>query len=164
MNDEKRGFYEFHASMMEPWDGPASIAFTDGETCGAVLDRNGLRPSRYYVTKDGLVVMASEVGVVPVEEANVEYDITSINFAKREQKKSEYLKLNPNGRIPTIVDRSNNNFVVFESGAILWYLAEKYNKFLPKNSEVSTYSSWHSRFARILSAISKAIIPIWLRI
>jgi len=73
MNDDKRGFYEFHASMMEPWDGPASIAFTDGETCGAVLDRNGLRPSRYYVTKDGLVVMASEVGVVPVEEANVEY-------------------------------------------------------------------------------------------
>ena len=73
MNDDKRGFYEFHASMMEPWDGPASIAFTDGETCGAVLDRNGLRPSRYYVTKDGLVVMASEVGVVPVEEANVAY-------------------------------------------------------------------------------------------
>ena len=73
MDEEKRGFYEYHASMMEPWDGPASIAFTDGETCGAVLDRNGLRPSRYYVTKDGLVVMASEVGVVPVEEANIEY-------------------------------------------------------------------------------------------
>lgn len=73
MNDDKRGFYEFHASMMEPWDGPASIAFTDGETCGAVLDRNGLRPSRYYVTKDGLVIMASEVGVVPVDEANIEY-------------------------------------------------------------------------------------------
>ncbi len=73
MNDEKRGFYEFHASMMEPWDGPASIAFTDGETCGAVLDRNGLRPSRYYVTKGGLVIMASEVGVVPVEEENIAY-------------------------------------------------------------------------------------------
>lgn len=73
MDDDKRGFYEFHASMMEPWDGPASIAFTDGETCGAVLDRNGLRPSRYYVTKDGLVVMASEVGVMPVDEANVAY-------------------------------------------------------------------------------------------
>tara|TARA_B100000686_G_scaffold138398_1_gene145834 strand:- start:1789 stop:6312 length:4524 start_codon:yes stop_codon:yes gene_type:complete len=73
MDDDKRGFYEFHASMMEPWDGPASIAFTDGETCGAVLDRNGLRPSRYYVTKDGLVVMASEVGVVPVDEENIEY-------------------------------------------------------------------------------------------
>ncbi len=73
MNDDKCGFYEFHASMMEPWDGPASIAFTDGETCGAVLDRNGLRPSRYYVTKDGLVIMASEVGVLPVDEANIEY-------------------------------------------------------------------------------------------
>ncbi|MBT5028574.1 MAG: glutamate synthase large subunit [Nitrospinaceae bacterium] len=73
MDEDKRGFYEFHASMMEPWDGPASIAFTDGETCGAVLDRNGLRPSRYYVTKDGLVIMASEVGVVPVDEANIEY-------------------------------------------------------------------------------------------
>ncbi|MBC8287438.1 MAG: glutamate synthase large subunit [Nitrospinae bacterium] len=73
MDDDKRGFYEFHASMMEPWDGPASIAFTDGETCGAVLDRNGLRPSRYYVTKDGLVIMASEVGVLPIDEANIEY-------------------------------------------------------------------------------------------
>jgi len=73
MNDDKRGFYEFHASMMEPWDGPASIAFTDGETCGAVLDRNGLRPSRYYVTKSGLVIMASEVGVLPVDEANISY-------------------------------------------------------------------------------------------
>jgi glutamate synthase (NADPH) large chain len=73
IDDDKCGFYEFHASMMEPWDGPASIAFTDGETCGAVLDRNGLRPSRYYVTKDGLVIMASEVGVVPVDEANIEY-------------------------------------------------------------------------------------------
>jgi len=73
MNEDKRGFYEFHASMMEPWDGPASIAFTDGETCGAVLDRNGLRPSRYYVTKDGLVIMASEVGVLPVDETNIAY-------------------------------------------------------------------------------------------
>ena len=73
IDEDKRGFYEFHASMMEPWDGPASIAFTDGETCGAVLDRNGLRPSRYYVTKDGLVIMASEVGVVPVDEADIAY-------------------------------------------------------------------------------------------
>ena len=60
-----RAFYEYHASLMEPWDGPASIAFTDGTVIGAVLDRNGLRPSRYYVTTDGLVVMASEVGVLP---------------------------------------------------------------------------------------------------
>ncbi len=63
---EKRAFYEYHACLMEPWDGPASIAFTDGRRIGAVLDRNGLRPSRYYVTKDGLVIMASEVGVLDV--------------------------------------------------------------------------------------------------
>src|SRR5438067_11818581 len=70
MSPERRAFYEYHASLMEPWDGPASIAFTDGTVIGAVLDRNGLRPSRYYVTKDGLVVMASEVGVldIPAEE------------------------------------------------------------------------------------------------
>ena len=64
MSDEKKAFYEFHSCLMEPWDGPASIAFTDGIQIGAVLDRNGLRPSRYYVTKDDLVVMASEVGVL----------------------------------------------------------------------------------------------------
>ena len=57
--------------MMEPWDGPASIAFTDGTVIGAVLDRNGLRPSRYYVTKDDLVVMASEVGVLDIPEENI---------------------------------------------------------------------------------------------
>ncbi|SFK56010.1 glutamate synthase (ferredoxin) [Nitrosomonas aestuarii] len=66
MPDEKRAFYEYHSSFMEPWDGPASIAFTDGTSIGAVLDRNGLRPSRYYVTKDDLVIMASEVGVLDV--------------------------------------------------------------------------------------------------
>jgi glutamate synthase (ferredoxin) len=66
MSDEKKAFYEFHSCLMEPWDGPASIAFTDGTIIGAVLDRNGLRPSRYYVTKDDLVIMASEVGVLEV--------------------------------------------------------------------------------------------------
>ena len=71
MAEEKKGFYEFHASMMEPWDGPASIAFTNGEMIGAILDRNGLRPSRYIVTKDDLVVMASEVGVLPIDESNI---------------------------------------------------------------------------------------------
>ena len=71
--------------------------------------------------------------VVFLEEAEVEYDITPIDFSKLEQKAPDYVKLNPNGRIPTIVDRSNDNFVVFESGAILWYLAEKYGKFLPKD-------------------------------
>ena len=67
MSDEKKAFYEYHSSLMEPWDGPASIVFTDGIQVGAVLDRNGLRPSRYYVTKDNLVVMASEVGVLDLE-------------------------------------------------------------------------------------------------
>ncbi len=66
MSPELRAFYEYHSALMEPWDGPASIAFTDGQRIGAVLDRNGLRPSRYYVTKDDLVLMASEVGVLDV--------------------------------------------------------------------------------------------------
>lgn len=64
MEDEKRRFYEYHAALMEPWDGPAAVAFTDGVSIGATLDRNGLRPARYVVTKDGLVVMASETGVL----------------------------------------------------------------------------------------------------
>jgi glutamate synthase (ferredoxin) len=70
MSAELKAFYEYHSSLMEPWDGPASIAFTDGTMIGAVLDRNGLRPSRYVVTKDGLVIMASEVGVldIPADE------------------------------------------------------------------------------------------------
>ena len=71
MSDGKRAFYHFHSCMMEPWDGPASIAFTDGIRIGAVLDRNGLRPSRYTVTKDGLVVMASETGVLEIAPENV---------------------------------------------------------------------------------------------
>ncbi len=71
MPPEKRAFYEYHSCLMEPWDGPASVAFTDGKNIGAVLDRNGLRPSRYYVTKDDLVVMASEVGVLPIDPERV---------------------------------------------------------------------------------------------
>jgi glutamate synthase (NADPH/NADH) large chain len=68
MDPVKKAFYEFHASMMEPWDGPASISFTDGKMIGATLDRNGLRPSRYCVTTDDRVIMASETGVLPVEQ------------------------------------------------------------------------------------------------
>ncbi len=69
----KRAFYEYHSALMEPWDGPASITFTDGRYIGAVLDRNGLRPSRYYITHDDRVIMASEVGVLPVEPQNIKY-------------------------------------------------------------------------------------------
>ncbi len=71
MSDERKAFYEYHGCLMEPWDGPASIAFTDGTVIGAVLDRNGLRPSRYYVTTEGLVVMASEVGVLDIPPERV---------------------------------------------------------------------------------------------
>ncbi len=71
MNPQKRAFYEYHASLMEPWDGPAAIAFTDGRSIGATLDRNGLRPARYLVTKDDLVIMASETGVLPVKPEDV---------------------------------------------------------------------------------------------
>ncbi len=73
MSDQKRAFYDYHACMMEPWDGPASIPFTDGRVMGALLDRNGLRPSRYTVTKDGFVIMGSESGVLEVDPINVEY-------------------------------------------------------------------------------------------
>ncbi len=71
MDPARRAFYEFHSMFMEPWDGPASITFTDGTLIGAVLDRNGLRPSRYWVTDDGIVVLASEVGVLDVDPAKV---------------------------------------------------------------------------------------------
>lgn len=73
MPDNKRAFYEYLSCVMEPWDGPASIAFTDGKYIGAILDRNGLRPSRYYLTHDDRVVMASEVGVLPLDPAIIKY-------------------------------------------------------------------------------------------
>src|SRR6516225_3445098 len=73
MPDEKKAFYEYHASLMEPWDGPAAVAFTDGKWIGATLDRNGLRPARYLVTKDGLLVLASEIGVLPIAPEEVAY-------------------------------------------------------------------------------------------
>ncbi|WP_109438551.1 MULTISPECIES: glutamate synthase large subunit [Aquimarina] len=73
MSEAKKAFYEYNSCAMEPWDGPASIPFTDGNYIGAVLDRNGLRPSRYSVTKDGYVIMSSETGVVDLEPGNIEY-------------------------------------------------------------------------------------------
>jgi len=71
MDAKRRAFYEYHAALMEPWDGPAAMAFTDGLQIGATLDRNGLRPARYFVTRDGLVVMASEAGVLPMPEEDI---------------------------------------------------------------------------------------------
>ena len=71
MNEERRAFYEYNAALMEPWDGPAAIAFTDGRQIGATLDRNGLRPARYLVTRDDRIVMASEMGVLPIPEEEI---------------------------------------------------------------------------------------------
>jgi glutamate synthase (NADPH) large chain len=73
MHAEKKAFYEFHASLMEPWDGPAAVAFTDGRMIGATLDRNGLRPARYLVTNDNVLIMASETGVLPIKPENVKF-------------------------------------------------------------------------------------------
>lgn len=71
MDEEKKAFYKYHSCLMEPWDGPAAISFTDGRYIGSILDRNGLRPARYWVTKDNKVIMASEAGTLPVENDNV---------------------------------------------------------------------------------------------
>jgi hypothetical protein len=71
MDEDRRAFYEYHAALMEPWDGPAAMAFTDGRQIGATLDRNGLRPARYIVTDDDYVIMASEVGVLDIPERKV---------------------------------------------------------------------------------------------
>ena len=71
MNEERRAFYEYNAALMEPWDGPAAIAFTDGRQIGATLDRNGLRPARYLLTRDDRIVMASEMGVLPIPEKDI---------------------------------------------------------------------------------------------
>lgn len=73
MDDDKKAFYEYHSCLMEPWDGPTAISFTDGKQIGAILDRNGLRPARYYVTKDDYIIFSSEVGVIDVEPNNVLY-------------------------------------------------------------------------------------------
>ena len=71
MDFDRRGFYEYHAAVMEPWDGPAAVCFTDGKLVGATLDRNGLRPCRYQITKDDVVVLASEAGVLPADPKTI---------------------------------------------------------------------------------------------
>ncbi|MEY4245439.1 MAG: hypothetical protein RLZZ245_3024 [Verrucomicrobiota bacterium] len=116
MDEEKKAFYEFHACMMEPWDGPASITFSDGQQIGAVLDRNGLRPSRYYVTDDDLVIMASEVGVVP------DLDPTTI---------IEKGRLRP-GRM-FLVDMKEGRIVPDEEVKKRVYSAKPYRKWLDEN-------------------------------
>ena len=81
MDEERRAFYEYNAALMEPWDGPAAIAFTDGRQIGATLDRNGLRPARYFVTRDDRIIMASEMGVLPIPEKDI---VTQVAAAARQ--------------------------------------------------------------------------------
>ncbi|MBP9223333.1 MAG: glutamate synthase large subunit [Verrucomicrobiales bacterium] len=116
MNEDKKAFYEFHACMMEPWDGPASITFSDGQQIGAVLDRNGLRPSRYYVTEDDLVIMASEVGVVP--------DLDPLTVIEKG-------RLRP-GRM-FLVDMKEGRIVPDEEVKERVYSAKPYKKWLAEN-------------------------------
>ena len=77
MDADRKAFYEYHAALMEPWDGPAAVAFTDGRQIGATLDRNGLRPARYVVTDDDRVILASEAGVFPVPEKNDRQEVAA---------------------------------------------------------------------------------------
>jgi len=116
MDAEKKAFYEFHACMMEPWDGPASITFSDGQQIGAVLDRNGLRPSRYYVTQDDLVIMASEVGVIP--------DLDPLTVVEKG-------RLRP-GRM-FLVDMKEGRIVPDEEVKQRVYSAKPYQKWLDEN-------------------------------
>ena len=116
MNEAKTAFYEFHACMMEPWDGPASITFSDGTQIGAVLDRNGLRPSRYYVTEDDLVIMASEVGVIP--------DLDPLTVVEKG-------RLRP-GRM-FLVDMKEGRIVPDEEVKERVYSAKPYEKWLAEN-------------------------------
>jgi glutamate synthase (ferredoxin) len=116
MDEDKKAFYEFHACMMEPWDGPASITFSDGQQIGAVLDRNGLRPSRYYVTDDDLVIMASEVGVIP--------DLDPLTVVEKG-------RLRP-GRM-FLVDMKEGRIVPDDELKKRFYTAKPYKKWLDEN-------------------------------
>ena len=116
MDEDKKAFYEYHACLMEPWDGPASITFSDGQQIGAVLDRNGLRPSRYYVTNDDLVIMASEVGVIP--------DLDPLSIVKKG-------RLQP-GRM-FLVDMQEGRIIPDEEIKRRAYLAKPYKKWLAEN-------------------------------
>ncbi|CAM5214604.1 Glutamate synthase (NADPH) large subunit OS=Ureibacillus acetophenoni OX=614649 GN=SAMN05877842_10993 PE=3 SV=1 [Ureibacillus acetophenoni] len=131
ITDEKKAFYEFHANLMEPWDGPTAICFTDGKQIGSILDRNGLRPARYYVTKDDMIVFSSEVGVVDIEEDNVLYkerlspgrmlliDLEKGKIISDEELKSEMANMEPysdwlNDNKFTLQDASEEKFELDE--------------------------------------------------
>ena len=90
MDQARRDFYQYYSTMMEPWDGPASILFSDGDIMGAVLDRNGLRPSRYYITNDDYLILSSEVGVLPIPESRIKLkDRLNARLKKLQNKNKE---------------------------------------------------------------------------
>ena len=136
MPQAQRDFYRFHATMMEPWDGPASVAFTDGDVIGAVLDRNGLRPSRYWVTDDDVVVMASEVGVIDIDPSRVVakgrlqpgkmflIDTRQGRIVADDEIKSELASLHPYGEwleagMVELADLPDREHVVFSHDSVL---------------------------------------------
>ena len=105
MSEEQKAFYEFHEHLMEPWDGPAALAFTDGIQIGSILDRNGLRPARYVVTKDDRVIMASEVGAIEIPEEDIDLFIVDGKFNTRNHKVIDWLCTKiENGQTNLILD------------------------------------------------------------
>jgi glutamate synthase (NADPH/NADH) large chain len=147
MSEQKKRFYEFNSTLMEPWDGPASIAFTDGKSIGAVLDRNGLRPSRYYITHDDKVIMASEVGVVETDPANIKakgrlqpgkmflLDFEEGRLITDEELKSEFLARVDTGATSTSIHATD--FMIVEGTTIFVKTLVKLSIFSPFQLMVS---------------------------
>lgn len=157
MPDDKKAFYEYNSCIMEPWDGPASIPFTDGNYIGAVLDRNGLRPSRYTVTKDGFVIMASEIGVIEVPPQNV------VKHGRLEPGKMFLVDMNE-GRI--IEDQEIKNKIVSKYPYSKWVqehtlpLAKVPYTDNPPTYEVTDYKTRLKVFGYTYEDISTVITPM----
>lgn len=157
MSDERKAFYEYNACIMEPWDGPASVPFTDGDYIGALLDRNGLRPSRYTVTKSGKIIMASEIGVVDIDPADIEY------HGRLEPGKMFLVDMNE-GRI--INDEEIKSKIVSERPYKKWLDNERLQlKDLPYNAdycpvEISDYKTRQRLFNYTLEDIQEIITPM----
>ncbi len=157
MSDERKAFYEYNACIMEPWDGPASVPFTDGDYIGALLDRNGLRPSRYTVTKSGKIIMASEIGVVDIDPEDIEH------HGRLEPGKMFLVDMNE-GRI--INDEEIKSKIVSERPYKKWLdKARLHLKDLPYNAdycpvEISDYKTRQRLFNYTLEDIQEIITPM----
>ncbi|MGE7667025.1 glutamate synthase large subunit [Ureibacillus composti] len=153
ITDDKKAFYSYHATLMEPWDGPTAVCFTDGKQIGSILDRNGLRPARYYVTKDDMIVFSSEVGVVDIEEENVLYKE----------------RLSP-GRM-LLIDLEKGEIISDEQLKSEMALVEPYNKWLEDNmltvnaekempKEIPLLKERQKIFGYTFEDLHKYIVPI----